>query len=109
MSDQHRYEIEVLSECYISPKFSNPPAMKSSHQSGSLPLDYAAEIAFELHLLRAECSQAARDLTNQRPLDASALEDCARLDDALAKAHAIVQAAISQIKDVRSRKRPRSR
>ena len=83
--------------------------MKSPHQFGPLPLDYAAEIAFELHLLRAECSQAALELTNQRPLDASALEDCARLDDALAKAHAIVRAAVLEIKDVRSRKRPRSR
>ena len=83
--------------------------MKSPNQPGSLPLDYAAEIAFELHLLRAECSQAARELTSQRPLDESALEDCARLDEALAKAHAIVQAAIIRIKDQRSRKRPRSR
>ena len=82
----------------------NPPQLP-----GSLPLDYAAEIAFELHLLRAECSQAARELSDERPLDATALEDCARLDDALAKAHAIVQAAIARIKGARSKKNPRSR
>ena len=83
--------------------------MKPSQKPGSLPLDYAAEIAFEMHLLRGECSQAARDLITQRPLDEHALEECARLDDALAKAHLLVQTAIARIKGVRSKRRPRSR
>jgi hypothetical protein len=82
--------------------------MKPSQKPGP-PLDYAAEIAFEIHLLRGECSQAARDLVNQRPLDENGLEECARLDDALAKAYILVQTAITRIKRVRSRRRPRSR
>ena len=83
--------------------------MKSSQKSGSLPLDYVAEIALEMHLLRGECSQVARNLVSQRSLDENALEECARLDDALARAHAHVQAAIARIKRVRSKRRPRSR
>lgn len=83
--------------------------MKSSPKPGALPLDYAAEIAFEIHMLRGECSQAARDLMSQRPLDEDALEDCARLDEALARAHVIIQAAIVRIRGVRSKRRPRSR
>ncbi len=83
--------------------------MKPSQKPGPLPLDYAAELAFEIHLLRGECSQAARDLMSQRPLDENALEECARLDDALAKAHALVQTAIARIKGVRSKRRPRRR
>lgn len=83
--------------------------MKPSQKPGALPLDYAAEIAFEIHLLRAECSQAARDLISQRTLDEHALEDCARLDDALARAHALVQNAIARIKGMRAKRRPRSR
>lgn len=83
--------------------------MKPSQKPVALPLDYAAEIAFEIHLLRGECSQAARDLIKQSPLDAQALEECARLDDALAKAHALVQTAIERIKGVRPKRRPRPR
>jgi len=83
--------------------------MKPSQEPGALPLDYATEIAFEIHLLRGECSQTARDLINQRSLDEHALEDCARLDDALARAHALVQTAIKRIKGVRAKRRPRSR
>jgi hypothetical protein len=83
--------------------------MKPPQEPGALPLDYAAEIAFEIHLLRGECSQAARDLINQRSLDEHALEECARLDDALARAHALVQTAIERIKGMRAKRRPRSR
>jgi hypothetical protein len=83
--------------------------MKSSQKPGALPLEYCAEIAFEIHLLRGECSQAARDLISQRPLDEHALEDCARLDEALAKAHAVVQTALNRIKGIRAKRRPRSR
>jgi hypothetical protein len=83
--------------------------MKQSQKPGALPLDYAAEIAFEIHLLRGECSQAARELMRQRPVDEHALEECARLDDALAKAHVLMQAAVARIKGVRSKRRPRSR
>jgi hypothetical protein len=83
--------------------------MKPSEEPGSLPLDYAAEIAFELHLLRAECSQAASNLMSQSSLDENALEECARLDDALARAHALVQATIARIRCVRAKRRPRSR
>jgi len=83
--------------------------MKPTQRPGALPLDCAAEIAFELHLLRSECSQAARDLMGRRPLDENALEECARLDDALARAHAVVQAALSRIKGRRNRRRPRSK
>ena len=83
--------------------------MKPSPKPGALPLDYAAEIAFEIHLLRSECSQAACNLMNQRSLDEPALEDCARLDDALARAHALVQTAIERIKGVRGKRRSRPR
>ena len=83
--------------------------MKPSQKPGALPLDYAAEIAFEIHLLRGECSQAACDLINQRTLDEHALEDCARLDDALARAYALVQTALARIKGMSAKRRPRSR
>ena len=83
--------------------------MKPSQKPGALPLDYAAELAFEIHLLRAECSQAAGNLIQQCPLDEYALEDCARLDDALARAHVLVQSAVDRIKRKRGIRRPRPR
>jgi len=83
--------------------------MKPSQKPDALPLEYAAEIAFEIHLLRGECSQTALDVMRQRPLDETALDDCARLDDALAQAHALLQATIARIKGLRSKRPPGSR
>jgi hypothetical protein len=76
--------------------------MKSPERSFGLPLDYAAELVMEIHLMRGECSEAARDLMENAPLDETALEECAVLDDALDRAYAILKAAISGIKLQRS-------
>jgi hypothetical protein len=82
-------------------------AMKSPDKSAVLPLEYAAELAFELHLLRGECGDMAREIVNQETLDDGALEECARLEDALAKAYRILSGTIKEIKALReSRSRP---
>lgn len=83
--------------------------MNPSRKPGALPLDYAAEIAFEMHLLRGECSEAARDVICQCPLDETALDEYAQLDDALAQAYRLLHAAIAQIYGVRAKRRPRPR
>jgi hypothetical protein len=64
----------------------------------SIPLAYAAEIIFELGLMRDECSQAARALMATRPLDEAAMEKCAILDDALAGAQRGLELALKRIK-----------
>jgi hypothetical protein len=70
-----------------------------------LPLEYAAQIVFELHSMRRECSEFASRLICQRPLNERGLEDCARLDDALARAHCVLQNAVDSIKACQTKRR----
>lgn len=43
-----------------------------------LTLEYTAQILFELHSMRRECSEFASRLMRQRPLNERGLEECAR-------------------------------
>jgi hypothetical protein len=72
--------------------------MNQPEQPVTLPLEYAAQIAFELHSMRRECSEFAGRLMSKRPLNERGLDQCARLDDALAQAHGILQNALDSIK-----------
>ena len=76
--------------------------MNSRQTPVTLPLDYATEIAVEMHLMRAECSDAARVLLSHSETNDAALEECAQLDDALARAQAILQSAVKNIRYSRS-------
>ncbi len=78
--------------------------MKPTDQLTTLPLAYAAELAFEMCHMRDECSHAAQALMRRCPVDEAALEDCARLDDALAQAHEILQRALRRIQLARARR-----
>jgi hypothetical protein len=72
--------------------------MNKPEQPKALPLEYATQIVFELHSMRRECSEFASRLMTQRPLNERGLEECARLDEALARAHVILQNAVESIK-----------
>ena len=63
-----------------------------------LPLDYVSELGIELHLMRGECVDLARELVTRKPLDEPGLEDCAELEEAVAKAQRILQGAVERIK-----------
>ena len=75
--------------------------MKSPDETVGLPLDYATELAVELHLMRAECCDAAQLLVGETESDAIALEECAILDEALARSHALIQRAVTKIRALR--------
>jgi len=81
--------------------------MKSPEKPVALPLDYAAELAFEMHLMRGECGDVARELTSQSQPDELALEECAQLDDALARAQVLLHAALKRIKASRAKRQNR--
>ena len=67
-------------------------------------------MAFEIDIIRAGCSKAAQQLMSKKPLDEVELEECARLDDALAKAHWILKSTVRSIMISRiSRRSRRSR
>ena len=72
-------------------------AVKSSKSQPTLPIGRAARMAFEIDTLRAGCCQAAQVLTRQKTLDESELEECARLDDALAEAQRVIKAAVRRL------------
>jgi len=78
--------------------------MKSPHRPVGLPLDYANEIAIEMHLMRGECSDFARAILEQSPEDLESLEECALLDEALARAHTVLIDALRCIRASRVRR-----
>jgi hypothetical protein len=81
--------------------------VKSKKAKAVLPIGRTAQLAFQIQAIRAQCCKAAEVLASQRRLDESELEECARLDDALAEAHRLLKASVAAI--VMSRLTRRSR
>jgi hypothetical protein len=79
--------------------------MSKPKNSISLPLEYAAQLVFELHSMRRECSEFASHLLTQENADERDLEDCARLDDALARASQVLRDALHGIRIERTKRR----
>jgi hypothetical protein len=78
--------------------------MKADQQPVTLPLDYVSEMAFEMHLMRGECGDLARQLINQSTPDEPALDECAQLEEALAQAQRTLHAVVARINRQRSKK-----
>ena len=81
--------------------------VRTSKRQVTLPIGRTARVAFQMEALREACSRAARLLVRQTPLDEEELEECARLDDALAQAQRILKITVRGL--VFSRLRRRSR
>lgn len=79
--------------------------MKIKKQGPSLPIGRTALLAFQLNSLRDECCEAAAKLLRQKSLDEAELEECARLDDALAEAQRVLKGAVTQISFLRLKRR----
>jgi len=71
--------------------------VRQTQQHVKLPIGRTARIVFELDAMRAECSKAAQEVLNQPDVDGSEFEECAKLDDALAKAHRLLKANLRRI------------
>ncbi len=76
--------------------------MKSPEQPMVLPLEYATELTMELLLMRGECCDAANALMQEQPLDEDGLEECAVLDEALARAQVLLHGAVANIRKLRA-------
>ena len=74
-----------------------------------LPIGRAAILAFQIEALRDVCCVAAEVLTSRKTLDEEELEDCARLDDALAAAHRILKVTVAEITLARLHRRNQAR
>ncbi len=73
-----------------------------------LPIGRTARIAYEIDAMRADCSQAARAVMKKKPLNEAELEECARLDDALAEAHRLLKTTVRRIMISRLSRRSRA-
>jgi hypothetical protein len=72
-----------------------------------LPIGRTAQIAFQIESLRAECCAAARILASERNVNEAELEECACLDDALAKAQRILKTTVADVMISRLKRRSR--
>ncbi len=81
--------------------------MKSPDKATGLLLDAAVDLLFQVHLLRGNCSAAAKALMDRRRLDERALDDCARLDDTLANIYRALAATVRTIQHSRAKRRRR--
>lgn len=79
--------------------------MKKKKTKISLPLGRTGLLAFQINLLRDECCEAAEKLIQQKQLDEEELDECARLDDALAEAQRVLKSAVARIAFSRLKRR----
>jgi hypothetical protein len=79
--------------------------MKHKKPKITLPLGRAGLVAFQINLLRDECCEAAEKLVQQKPFNEAELDECARLDDALAEAQRVLKHAIARIAYSRLKRR----
>lgn len=72
-----------------------------------LPIGRAAQVAFEIEAIRAECCAAAHTLVNETRINEAELEECARLDDALAMAQRLLKSTVAGVMISRLKRRSR--
>ncbi|HVV73281.1 MAG TPA: hypothetical protein VHI52_17550 [Verrucomicrobiae bacterium] len=83
--------------------------MRPSKRHVTLPIGRTARLAYEIDAMRLACSKAAQTLVSRKPLDELELEECARLDDALAQAHRILKGTVRSVMITRLNRRSRAR
>ena len=81
--------------------------MKAPEQHTSKLLDRTVDLMFRIYVIRGECSAAAHSILKRKSNDAGMVEDCARLDDTLAKVYRSLQTTVRGIQRSRIRKRRR--
>jgi hypothetical protein len=83
--------------------------VKNKKTKISLPIGRAALLAFQINSLRDECCGAAEKILRQTPCNEAELDDCARLDDALADAQRILKSAVARIAYSRLKRRSQTK
>jgi hypothetical protein len=84
-------------------------AVKSTKRHTGLPIGSTARIAFEIDATRAGCSRMAQLILSKGTVNEAELEDCIRLDDALAQAHRLLKAAVRGVMMSRLKRASRAR
>ena len=81
----------------LNVRFGKVKKVKPIKGHTTLPIGPTARIAFEIDATRASCCRVAELLLNREPVNHAELEECARLDDALARAHRMLKATVRGI------------
>jgi len=81
--------------------------MKDKKRKAWLPIGRIALFALQMDTLRKQCCEAAETIMKQRPIDEAELEECARLDDALADAQRVLRNSVARAALSRLRRRIR--
>ncbi len=82
--------------------------MRSSKRNSALPIGRTARIAYEIDAMRLACSKAAQAIMTRAVVDEAELEECARLDDALAEAHRLLKSTVRSVMISRITRRSRA-
>jgi len=85
------------------------PVKRTVKRQPQLPIGRTARIAFEIDAMRGECCKAAQGVIRNNEGDECDLEECARLDDALAQAHRILKRAVRDVMLNRLNRRSRTK
>ena len=72
-------------------------------------LDSTVALLFRIHLLRGDCCHMARVILDKKPSDDRALDECARVEEALAKSYRVLQGAVRSIQRTRARRGRKAR
>jgi hypothetical protein len=83
--------------------------MKTRKSKISMPIGRTALMAFQINSLRDECCEAAEKLLKQKPVNEAELDECARLDDALAEAQRMLKSAVARIAYSRLKRRSQAK
>jgi hypothetical protein len=83
--------------------------MKTKKQKISLPIGRTALLAFQMNSLRDECCAAAEKMIRKDPVDQAELDECARLDDALAESQRLLKSTLARIAYSRLKRRSRAK
>jgi hypothetical protein len=83
--------------------------VKPMNRHTRLPIGATARITFDIDATRAGCSKVAQQLLQQEPVNDAELQECIRLDEALAQAHRLLKATVRGIMMSRLKRSSRAR
>jgi hypothetical protein len=87
----------------------NPADVRANKRQSALPIGQTARIAYEIETMRAACCKAAQLIASQPDANIDELDECARLDEALAQAHRLLKHTVRQVMLSRLSRRSKTR
>ena len=83
--------------------------MRPKKRPVALPIGRTARIAFEIDALRGACSKAAAVAVSREPMDELELEECAILDEQLARVQRLLKHTVRVVMLSRLSRRSRAK